>query len=223
MRFWSQPSQSEWTFSTSSAHPPGDPREHKLLQVFPKPLTPAPKRADLHPQVTRVYCNVSNTAFNWEHSRPCLILSLSKSFPALWEPWIPRWVSLWPNPAKNPPPPCKLKGDPSSPLWSYSLSFTPDRWGGCGDPALGQASQLPSFPLTLSIPCSNRAWIKSRAAQIPVLPILLPKLLLYKISLTNWWKHYGFQKRYSWLKVKTATNAILHSAAAKKISVSIFQ
>lgn len=68
---------------------------------------------DLHSQVAQVSCNASSTAFSWEHSRLCLILSLSKSFPALREPRIPRWVSrcvpLWPSPAKNPPPPCELR------------------------------------------------------------------------------------------------------------------
>lgn len=192
---------------------PWGPPGAQTAPGVPQTLPAASGRADLHPQVTQVSCNTSSTAFNWEHSRPCLILSLSLSFPALWEPWIPRWVSLWPSPAKNSPPPCKLR----------VILPHPDRWGDCGDPAPGQGPQLPSFPLTLSVPCSNTAWIKSRAAQVPNLPILPPKLLLYKISLTNWWKHYGFQKGYSWLRVKAATNATLHSAAAKKISVLIFQ
>lgn len=66
-----------------------------------------------HPQVTQVSCNASSTAFNWEHPSPCSIRSLSKSFPALQEPRVSRWgsrcESLWPSPAKNPPPPCELR------------------------------------------------------------------------------------------------------------------
>lgn len=131
------------------------------------------------------------------------------------------------NPSDQAQP--KIHHHPVSSGWSFLTPvklqplFHPRHVRGLCWPCSRPGTQLPNFSLTLSVLCSNGAWIKSRTAQIPILPILPPKLLLYKISLTNWWKHYGFQKGYSWLRVKTATNATLHSAAAKNICVSIFQ
>lgn len=111
-----------------------------------------------HPQVTEVSCNTSSTAFNWEHSKPCLILSLSKSFPVLWEPQVSRCVSIpltKPSQksttttlqAQGDPHPCRATAPPSPEPAEGTVVTT------CSRPA----SQLPSFPLTLSVLCSSRA------------------------------------------------------------------
>lgn len=101
-----------------------------------------------HPQVTEVSCNTSSTAFNWEHSKPCLILSLSKSFPALWEPQVSRCVSipLTKPSQKSTTTTLQAQGDPSSPLQSYSPSFTRASWGDCGDHLLQASFSAPQFP-----------------------------------------------------------------------------
>lgn len=132
------------------------------------PNPPCSRReGGLHPQLS---CN----ALNWEHCRPCLILSLSKSFPALGSLGEPGGVPLTKPSQKSST--TTHKGDPPHPCELQPL-LHPGQGRGLWGPCSRPGTSAPQFPLTLSFPCSEAGLLRS-----PSFPFCPQN---YKISLTN--------------------------------------